>query len=126
MIKSHESYEDYLKAIFLISKNNKGGWVSNSEISNFLNIKPSSVTNMLYKLKDNSLIDWRPRKSIRLTKKGKEIAINTLRNYNCLVKFFTKVLKVKNDALIQKISCEIEHHINPDISNALEELYFES
>lgn len=126
MEKIHESYEDYLKAIFLISKKNKGGWVSNSEISNFLNIKPSSVTNMLYNLKNNDYIKWKPRKSIRLTKKGKDIACNTINNYNSLVKFFSNVLKVKNNALIEKISCEIEHHINPEISNALEELFSKS
>ncbi|MFX1389975.1 MAG: metal-dependent transcriptional regulator [Promethearchaeota archaeon] len=126
MVKIHESYEDYLKAIFLISKANKGGWVSNSEISNFLDIKPSSVSSMLYKLKKNGYIDWKPRKSIRLTKKGKIIACNTIKNYNSLVKFFSNILKVKNDALIEKISCEIEHHINPEISNALEELFSDS
>ncbi|MFW9940414.1 MAG: metal-dependent transcriptional regulator [Candidatus Thorarchaeota archaeon] len=126
MTKIHESYEDYLKAIFLISKRNKGGWVSNSEISNFLNIKPSSVTNMLYNLKKNGYIDWKPRKSIRLTKKGKTIACNTIKNYNSLVKFFSNVLNVKNDSLIEKLSCEIEHHINPEISNALEDLLSDS
>ena len=33
-----ESNEDYLKAIYLISKKNKGGWVSNREISFLLNV----------------------------------------------------------------------------------------
>ncbi|MFX0028671.1 MAG: metal-dependent transcriptional regulator [Candidatus Hermodarchaeota archaeon] len=123
MEKIHESYEDYLKAIFLISKTHKGGWVTNSEISNFLNIKPSSVSNMLHNLAKKGYIDWKPRKSIRMTKKGKRIASNTINNYNSLVKFFSNVLKLKNDALIDKISCEIEHHINSEISNALEGLF---
>jgi len=126
MTNIHESYEDYLKAIFLISKNNKGGWISNSEISNFLNVKPSSVTNMLYNLKANEFIDWRPRKSIRITKKGKEIALEIIKNYNSLFNFFSRVLNLKNETLIQKLSCEIEHHINPEISNALENLILES
>ena len=55
MSEIHESYEDYLKAIYLVSKGNKGGWTSNSEISNFLNVKPSSVTNMLYSWRTNPL-----------------------------------------------------------------------
>ena len=50
----NETYEDYLKAIYIISKSNKGGWVSNSEIASFLNVKPSSVTDMLYKLNQNN------------------------------------------------------------------------
>lgn len=51
MPEIHQSYEDYLKAIYLISKKKKGGWVNNSEISEFLGVKPSSVTGMLYSLK---------------------------------------------------------------------------
>ncbi|MFX0003230.1 MAG: metal-dependent transcriptional regulator [Candidatus Hodarchaeota archaeon] len=122
MTEMHESYEDYLKTIYLISKGNKGGWVSNSEISNSLNVQPSSVTNMLYNLQEKGLITWRPRKSIRLTKKGREIALSIIKNYNCLYNFFVQVLKLKNGKVIHKLSCEIEHHINSDVSNALENL----
>jgi len=125
MSEIHESHEDYLKAIYLISKGNKGGWTSNSEISNFLNVKPSSVTNMLYNLKENELIAWKPRKSLRLTKKGKGIALSIIRNYKCLFKFFVHVLKLKNESIVHKLSCEIEHHLNPEVSNALENLILE-
>jgi len=125
MSKIHESYEDYLKAIYSISKGKKGGWTTNSEVSNFLNVKPSSVTNMLYNLKENELITWNPRKSIRLTKKGKELAFNIIKNYNCLIKFFLHVLKLKNKSLAQKLSCEIEHHITPEVSDAIENLILE-
>ena len=125
MNKIYESYEDYLKAIYLISRSNKGGWVSNSEISKFLNVKPPSVTNMLYKLNAKELIDWKPRKSLRLTKKGKKIALDIFKNYNCLVNFFLHVLKLKNKSLVHKLSCEIEHHITPEVSNALEDLLLE-
>jgi len=125
MTEIHKSYEDYLKAIYLISKGNKGGWTSNSEISNYLNFKPSSVTHMLYNLKENGLITWKPRKSLRLTKKGKEVALKIIRNYNCLSKFFSYVLKLNNKSVIHKLSCEIEHHLNPEVSNALENLVLE-
>ena len=73
MLQINETYEDYLKAIYTISKTHRGGWVSNSEISNFLKVRPSSVSSMLYKLKENNYIYWYPRKSVRLTEKGKEI-----------------------------------------------------
>ena len=125
MSEIHESYEDYLKAIYLISKGNKGGWTSNSKISNFLNVKPSSVTNMLYNLKENGLITWQPRKSLRLTKKGKGIALNIIKNYNCLFKFFVHILNLNNKFIVHKLSCEIEHHLNPEVSKALENLVLE-
>lgn len=57
----NEIYEDYLKAIYLISKQNKAGWVSNSDISTFLSIKPPSVSWMLHRLKNSVFITWKPR-----------------------------------------------------------------
>jgi DtxR family Mn-dependent transcriptional regulator len=125
MTEIQESYEDYLKGIYIISKGNKGGWTRNSEISNFLNVKPSSVTNMLYKLKANGLIVWNPRKSLRLTKKGKNIALSVIKNYECLHTFFVNVLRLENKNIIHKLSCEIEHHLNPEVFNALESLIHE-
>ena len=118
----HESYEDYLKAIYKISKNHRGGWVSNSQISKHLEVKPSSVTNMLYNLKEYELIDWKPRGSVRLTSKGKKIAQNTLKSYQILYDFFNHFLKLKNDTLIKHVACKIEHHIPEEILNALEDL----
>ena len=73
MSQIKDTYENYLKAIYMVSKRNRGGWVSNSEISNFLKVKPASVSNMLYKLKENDYIQWYPRKSVRLTAKGKKM-----------------------------------------------------
>lgn len=125
MDKIKESYEDYLKAIFLISKNNKGGWVSNSEISVFLNVTPPSVTNMLYKLKAKEFIDWTPRKSFRLTQNGKNIAKQVIKNYKKLREFFFKTLKLNNKELVDKLCCGIEHHITPEVSDALEQLNLE-
>lgn len=125
MDKIKESYEDYLKAIFLISKNNKGGWVSNSEISVFLNVTPPSVTNMLYKLKAKEFIDWKPRKSFRLTQNGKNIAKQVIKNYKKLREFFFKTLKLNNKELVDKLCCGIEHHITPEVSDALEQLNLE-
>ena len=122
MVKYNESYEDYLKAIFLISKSNKGGWVSNSEISNFLNVKPPSVSDMLYKLKVKEFINWKPRKSLRLTQKGKDIAKQVIKNYNKLREFFFKTLKLNNEDLIDKLCCGIEHHITPEVVEALDNL----
>ena len=118
----YESYEDYLKTIYLISKTHRGGWVSNSEISRFLKVKPSSVTSMLYNLRESELIDWKPRGSVRLTSKGKRVAQHTLRNYQILNDFFFHFLKLKNKELVQNISCKIEHHLPEEVSAALQGL----
>ena len=117
-----ETYEDYLKAIYTVSKKHRGGWVSNSEISNLLKVRPSSVSSMLYKLKEKNYIDWFPRKAVRLTAKGKEIALITIRKYNQLKHFFEDVLGVDNAFELDELCCKIEHTITSEISEAIENL----
>lgn len=118
----NETYEDYLKSIYLISKKNRGGWVSNSEISKFLSVKPSSVTNMLYILKNLGFIDWTPRKSLRLTIEGRKIAEKIVRKYSVLKDFFLNVLNLENCKSIDEICCKIEHHLPNEAYKALSDL----
>ncbi len=113
------SHENYLKAIYIISRKNRGGWVSNSEIASFLDIKPPSVTDMLHKLKKKGLINWQPRKMLRLTKKGLLQAKYIYKNYLSLKNFFHYVLKMNNDSDVGDICCKIEHHIPMSVIQAL-------
>ena len=117
--KIPESYQRYLDEIYNISRQKKGGWVSNKELAEHLNVKPASVTGMLKKLKESNLIKWETRKSIRLTDKGKKIALQLNKTHSLLKDFFEKVLKIKDDDLIEKLACEIEHHITHDVQDSL-------
>ncbi|MHA1257451.1 MAG: metal-dependent transcriptional regulator [Promethearchaeota archaeon] len=117
--KIPESYQRYLDEIYTISRQKKGGWVSNKELAENLNVKPASVTGMLKNLKESNLIKWETRKSIRLTDKGKKIALQLNKTHSLLRDFFEKVLKIKDDDLIEKLACEIEHHITHDVQDSL-------
>jgi len=114
-----ESFQRYLDVIFQISKKKKGGWVSNKEIAETLEVEPASVSGMLEKLKKRGYIRWEPRKAIRLTEEGKKIAIQLDEIHELLRTFFREVLKIENDQVIEKITHEIEHHITQDIKNSL-------
>ena len=116
-----ESYQRYLDEIYNISRKKKGGWVTNKEIAESLKIEPPSVSGMLEKLKKKGLIRWEPRKSIRLTDKGKRIAKQLDEVHGLLYQFFAKVLKIEDKDVIENLSCEIEHHITHDVKNSLEE-----
>ncbi|MFX1501518.1 MAG: metal-dependent transcriptional regulator [Promethearchaeota archaeon] len=116
-----ESYQRYLDEIHSISKNKKGGWVSNKEIAENLKVEPASVSGMLEKLKKKGLINWEPRKAIRLTEKGKKIAKQLDETHTLLYQFFAEVLKIEDREIIEDLSCEIEHHITRDVKNSLKE-----
>ncbi|MFX0030197.1 MAG: metal-dependent transcriptional regulator [Candidatus Hermodarchaeota archaeon] len=116
-----ESYQRYLDEIYNISRKKKGGWVTNKEIAENLQIEPPSVSGMLEKLKKKGLIKWEPRKSIRLTERGKKIAKQLDEVHSLLYQFFAKVLKIADKDVIESLSCEIEHHITHDVKISLEE-----
>lgn len=116
-----ESYQRYLDEIHNISRRKKGGWVTNKEIAEKLHVEPASVSGMLEKLKNKGLIKWEPRKTIRLTEKGKKIAKQLNEIHTLLYQFFSKVLKIEDQEVIENLSCEIEHHITRDVKTSLEE-----
>ena len=116
-----ESYQRYLDEIYSITyKKKKGGWVSNKEIAEALSVKPASVSGMLEKLKARGLIQWEQRKSIRLTKQGKEIAEHLTNVHSSLNDFFEKVLKLEDKELVNTLSCQIEHHITEEVKDSLD------
>jgi len=119
--KVPESYQRYLDEIYSISRKKKGGWVSNKELAKNLNVKPASVSGMLDKLKEKDYIRWEPRRSIRLTEKGKRIAMQLNKTHSLLLDFFEKVLKIQDLDLTEKLACEIEHHITRDVQDSLKE-----
>ncbi|MFX1274474.1 MAG: metal-dependent transcriptional regulator [Promethearchaeota archaeon] len=105
--------EDYLKTIYKIARTKKNGGVSNSEISSCLNVKPSSITSILYKLKEKGLIIWNSRKLVKITKEGKDLAEYLFNNFNILKLFFLKILKFKDSKKIDEICCKLEHFFDP-------------
>ncbi|NVM19629.1 MAG: Rrf2 family transcriptional regulator [Candidatus Lokiarchaeota archaeon] len=113
-----ESYQRYLDIIFDISKKKKGGWVTNKEIAENLQVEPASVSGMLEKLKKTQLIKWEPRKSIRLTEKGKIFALQLEETHSLLRTFFKDILKIDDEEVVEKISCEIEHHITQEVKDS--------
>ncbi len=116
-----ESYQRYIDEIYSIAATKRGGWVSNKEIAEKLDVEPASVSGMLEKLKSEGLIKWEPRKAIRLTKRGKEIGKKLEEIHHLLNIFFEKVLKLEDQETINRLSCEIEHHISPKVKTQLKD-----
>ena len=83
--------ENYLKTIFNLSGDGKEN-VSTSAISDFMENKPSSVTDMLKKLSDKSLINYKRYNGAYLTSAGKEAALKVIRKHRLWELFLVKYL----------------------------------
>jgi len=110
-----EREEEYLEAIYDIQKS--GRVARTGEIAKILKVKPSSVTEMLLKLKEKGYIDYNPYKGAVLTKSGEEIAGRIKKHYRIASNFFTHI--GVEEEVAQKLGCELEHHMNEEVASRL-------
>ena len=102
-----ESMEDYLEMIYRSTTTSKTVHIKDLSIK--LNVKPSSVSKMITKLKIYNLVYFEKYGVISLTDKGKKMGKYLLWRHNILVSFFKKLNK-KNYSLEQVE--KIEHFID--------------
>lgn len=115
-----ERVEEYLEAIYDIQEIEKRV-AKTSDLAKKLNIKPSSVTEMLSKLSDKGYIEYQPYYGATLTPKGEEVAKRIKRYYRIFIKFFKDFLGVDEEEA-KRLSCELEHHVSDEVVEKVCEL----
>ncbi len=106
--------EDYLEAIYNIQSGERR-LVRTTDLAKFLDVKPSTVTEMLLKLKDLGYIEYTPYRGAILTKKGTKVAEKIKKYHEIFEIFFKEYLGVSDDEA-KKLSCEIEHYVSEDVA----------
>ncbi|GAH83534.1 unnamed protein product, partial [marine sediment metagenome] len=99
--------EDYLEAILNIAE--KKGYTRVKDIASALDIKPSSVVEMLKRLNDMGLVEYRKYDGVTLTPKGREIA-SVVKDRHDTIKAFLEIIKVP-EKIADKDACIIEHEL---------------
>jgi DtxR family Mn-dependent transcriptional regulator len=110
------SAEDYLKAIYDLSQNEKP--VTTNEISRTLKVAPASVTEMLKKLAENGYITHSPYHETRLTNNGRQIAEKIVRKHRLLERFLHDILKV-DKTQVHDQACGMEHSMSDEAAESL-------
>jgi len=108
-----ERIEEYLEAMLDIQKE-KGRVVKTSDLAKKLNVKPSSVTEMLLKLSKRGYIEYQPYYGAVLTEKGRKLA-ERIKRYHTIFEIFFKDFLGIDEEEAHRLSCELEHHVNDDI-----------
>lgn len=115
-----ENVEMYLKYIFLLSQRN-GGPAKTGEISHYLKVAPSSVTEMLERLKDDDLVRYRKYHGATLTRPGREVAVRILKRHCTMEYFLVQALRVPEGRFHDE-ACEMEHVLSDDTARRLRRL----
>jgi DtxR family Mn-dependent transcriptional regulator len=85
-----ESQEDYLKQIFLLAEEHEN--VGTKSLAERLGVRPASVTGMVQKLDQLGLVDYRRYHGVRLTGRGRRVALEMLRHHRLLETYLAKTL----------------------------------
>ena len=118
-MKSSDSTENYIKAIYSLSKENKT-WVNTNILADKMLIKPSSVTDMLKKLSLKNLVEYQKYKGVKLTTKGSDLALNVIRKHRLWEVFLQKKLGFNWDE-VHDIAEQLEHIVSPELVTKLDE-----
>src|SRR5689334_20688876 len=112
--------ENYIKAIFSINSINHGLGVTTNELSEHLNNKAGSVTDMLKRLAEKKLINYQKYKSVFLTGRGEKLAINIIRKHRLWEVFLMQKLRFRWDE-VHDIAEQLEHIKSEELISRLDD-----
>ena len=114
-MKIHESGENYLETILILSKRN--GSVRSIDIANELNFSKPSVSIAMKNLRGNDYIKVDEEGFITLTDKGKNIADSMYERHLFLSKWLMNMGVTKEIA--EKDACRMEHILSSESFEAI-------
>jgi DtxR family Mn-dependent transcriptional regulator len=118
-MKAHtETEENYLKCILRHSA--EGEAVSTNTIAQHLGTSAASVTDMLKKLSDKQLVDYKPYKGVLLTEQGRRVALDILRKHRLWEVFLVEKLRFSWDN-VHEVAEQLEHIESPELIRRIDE-----
>ena len=113
-----QSEENYLKSIFKLSIDQENQTISTNAIAEDLSTKASSVTEMIKKLSEKSLIDYIKYKGVSLTTLGSVCAVKVIRKHRLWETFLVEKLEFTWDE-VHDIAEQLEHIQSEKLTNRL-------
>ncbi len=113
-----QSEENYLKAIFQLQEEIEGG-ISTSSLSEKLETKAASVTEMLKRLSDKELVDYQKYYGVQLTESGRKQALLIVRKHRLWEYFLVERLNFNWDE-VHEVAEQLEHIKSPKLVEELD------
>ncbi|HEY7421521.1 MAG TPA: metal-dependent transcriptional regulator [Gaiellaceae bacterium] len=107
--------QDYTKAIY--SLESRDGAASTSDLATLLEVRPASVSGMLRKLSALGLVEHERYRGVRLTERGRRVALEVIRHHRLVELFLVESLGMTWDEV--HAEAEVLEHA---LSEELEEL----
>ncbi len=112
------SIQDYLKHIYELTEGGENA--STNHLSERLNVKPASVTNMVQKLAaaQPALVEYQKHQGVTLTKEGRKAALEVIRHHRLLEAWLVQTLGYSWDEVHEEAE-RLEHVISEDFERRM-------
>ncbi|MCG8499377.1 MAG: metal-dependent transcriptional regulator [Firmicutes bacterium] len=118
MEKLTSTMENYLEAIYELSREGTGARVS--DIADRLGVTKASTHSAISTLSEKGLIIREKYREVFLSPAGLKLAESTSKKHKVIQRFFTEVLKI-DPHIADKDACAIEHVISNDSIYAIQQ-----
>ena len=95
-----------------------GAAVSTNELAERLGVTPGSVSAMVRKLSDVGLLEHEPYRGVRLTQRGRQVALEVLRHHRLLELFLAEELGMPWDRVHDEAEV-LEHVLSEDLERLI-------
>ena len=116
MEKLTQSVEEYLEAIFKLSRD--GSPVTVSQLAYALRVSPPSVSEMVRRMRSAGLLTPDKGRGIRLTADGRAEGARLVRRHRLSERFLVDVLDMPWD-VVHEEACKLEHALSPEVEARL-------
>ncbi|PVW15368.1 metal-dependent transcriptional regulator [Marixanthomonas spongiae] len=113
-----QSEENYLKAIFHLQEE-AGEGVSTSALAELLETKAASVTEMIKRLANKNLVDYKKYYGVQLTQTGRKQALTVVRKHRLWESFLVERLNFNWDE-VHEVAEQLEHIRSPKLVEELD------
>ena len=111
--------EEYLEIIYKLQE--KSGVATTSDLVKSLKVAPGTVTNTIARLEKESLVIHKPYRGVKLTEKGRRIALRMIRKHRLSERLLTDLLNVEWEK-VHEAACKLEHSISDEIAKRIEKV----
>ncbi len=112
--------ENYLKAI-LVRSGREEGMVATGVIAEALTVTPGTATTMVKGMASQGLVEYHPHAGVKLTNRGRALALAVLRKHRLIETFLVQVLKM-DWAEVHEEAEALEHAISDRVLARLDAL----
>ena len=107
------SVQDYAKAVYALEAR-AGAAVSTNDLADRLGVTPGSVSAMVRKLDEFGIVEHEPYRGVRLTPRGRRVALEVLRHHRLLELFLAEELGMPWDRVHDEAEV-LEHVLSEDL-----------